>query len=392
MTTSPKTGEKVDMSLNFSQSDLKMIVSGAPEDMTYDFTAPEMAVGIASLKVDGEDVPVTMDFTMRGNKGVSRMTTGAIRNVASDFSADSIDFNVAGSDPKSSGKFSTSGRLEALSGKSTIALPKGVDMQNMSAALKAGTVMQADFGYGNGNYVMDFGDGTQTMSASSKAAGGNLQFSLSSNGLSYGGDSGAASVSMSGGSIPFPIDFSLAQSAFKIALPVEKGDTAQPFSMVMKLVDLSVSDTIWGIFDPTAQLPHDPATLILDVTGKAKLLVDIMDPANAASPDMPGELEAVTLNELKLSAAGALLTGTGDVTVDNSAGVPKPVGTVDLALTGANALIDKLVAMGLVPQDQAMGARMMMGLFAVPTGDDALASKIEFKEDGGIYANGQRLQ
>ena len=80
------------------------------------------------------------------------------------------------------------------------------------------------------------------------------------------------------------------------------------------------------------------------------------------------------------------------MTFDNSSGTPKPLGAVDMQLVGGNALIDKLVGMGLVPEDQAMGARMMMGLFAVPTGEDQLTSKIEFKEDGGVYANGQRIQ
>ena len=112
----------------------------------------------------------------------------------------------------------------------------------------------------------------------------------------------------------------------------------------------------------------------------------------AESPAMPGELEQLSLNELKLSAVGAELTGTGAATFDNSAGTPKPVGAIDLKLVGANALIDKLVAMGLIPEDQAMGARMMMGMFGQAAGEDTLTSKIEFKEDGGIYANGQRIQ
>ena len=136
------------------------------------------------------------------------------------------------------------------------------------------------------------------------------------------------------------------------------------------------------------------ATLIVDLSGAAKLLVNILDPKEAENigDQPPGELDALDINELKLSAVGAELTGNGALTFDNSAGVPKPLGAVDLQLTGANALIDKLVAMGFVPEDQAMGARMMMGLFAVPTGEDALSSKIEFKEDGGVYANGQRVQ
>lgn len=74
-------------------------------------------------------------------------------------------------------------------------------------------------------------------------------------------------------------------------------------------------------------------------------------------------------------------------------GVPQPVGGIDLTLVGGNALIDKLVAVGLVPEQQAMGARMMLGLLAVP-GDtpDTLNSKIEINEMGHILANGQRIQ
>ena len=72
---------------------------------------------------------------------------------------------------------------------------------------------------------------------------------------------------------------------------------------------------------------------------------------------------------------------------------PALVGALDLSLVGGVALLDKLVAMGLVPQDQAMGARMMMGLFTVPgEGEDSLTSRIEFTEEGGILANGQQIK
>jgi len=36
--------------------------------------------------------------------------------------------------------------------------------------------------------------------------------------------------------------------------------------------------------------------------------------------------------------------------------------------------------------------RMMMGMFATPTGDDELTSKIEVNDEGHLIANGQRLQ
>jgi hypothetical protein len=111
----------------------------------------------------------------------------------------------------------------------------------------------------------------------------------------------------------------------------------------------------------------------------------------------PGELNALDITELTVRFAGAALTGAGAFTFDNSDlttfdGVPAPTGKIDLTLSGGNGLLDKLVAMGLIPQDQAMGARMMMAMFAKPgEGQDVLNSTLEFR-DKGFFANGQRLK
>ncbi len=48
--------------------------------------------------------------------------------------------------------------------------------------------------------------------------------------------------------------------------------------------------------------------------------------------------------------------------------------------------------MGLLPEQEAMGFRMMMSMFTVATGDDTMTSKIEINEQGHILANGQRIQ
>jgi PPE-repeat protein len=123
-----------------------------------------------------------------------------------------------------------------------------------------------------------------------------------------------------------------------------------------------------------------------------------MDPeAMAKAGEVPGELNSLDINNLLVKIVGAQLSGNGGFTFDNTDmvtfnGMPKPTGAVNLNLSGANALIDKLVNMGLLPQEQAMGARMMMGLFTVPQGDDVLSSKIEINEQGHILANGQRIQ
>ena len=63
-------------------------------------------------------------------------------------------------------------------------------------------------------------------------------------------------------------------------------------------------------------------------------------------------------DDAEVSTVIAELTAQGNFTFDNSdlttfAGIPAPTGKIDVKATGVNALLDTLVAMGLVPQDQA---------------------------------------
>ena len=138
-------------------------------------------------------------------------------------------------------------------------------------------------------------------------------------------------------------------------------------------------------------------------TDEGELAFDMMDPEQMAAVEsgqmgMPGEVESLTINDIEVTAAGASLTGKGGFDFDMqsmmmSGGMMGSEGSIDLRLAGANGLMDKLVSMGLLPEDQVMGARMMLSMFAVPgDGEDVLNSKIEVKKDGQIMANGQRLK
>ena len=132
----------------------------------------------------------------------------------------------------------------------------------------------------------------------------------------------------------------------------------------------------------------------VDLDGDVVLEEDIFDPKVAEEMmGPPGQLNALNLKEVKLSLGGAELTGDGAFAFNNESVMPVPSGVVNLMLTGGNGLLDTLVNMGLLPEEQAMGARMMMGLFARPgDGEDTLVSTIEVKEDGSVLANGQRIK
>jgi hypothetical protein len=165
---------------------------------------------------------------------------------------------------------------------------------------------------------------------------------------------------------------------------------------------LAISDTIWSIFDPADQLPRTPINLVIDLTGIAEVMFDLFDSTQAEAFSMTenslGNVKSLAIKQVELDAVGAHLSGEGNFRFDNSdlttfEGFPRPEGNIDFTLVGANSLIEKLVSAGLLPKNQAMGARMMLGLITVPgNGEDTLKSQIVVTSKGHIVANGQRLR
>jgi hypothetical protein len=223
---------------------------------------------------------------------------------------------------------------------------------------------------------------------------------MSDTALQYDSDVTDLSVSLNGAGMPFPIEVSLARYGVGLVVPLAQTDAPADVGLRLNLTDLALNDEIWSLIDPDGAVPHDPATLIVDLDGKATPAISFADLGADDSTALdagPGELNALTLNNLTLKLGGAELTGVGDFTFDNTDldtfdGMPRPQGALTFNLTGANALIDSLVQMGVVAQDQAMMGRMMMGMFATVSGDDALTSKIEIDDHGQVTANGQRIR
>ena len=388
----PEGGEPVDVNGTITHSGLSIIASGSAADTAYEYNAPALAMTMSVGDGQGK-TPVNFTATMNGSNGSYHVVTDGGKHGESSLNAQAVTYSVTGTDPESSASFSFDGSVEGLSGTGEFNMPDGVKMENLAAALQAGVRMAGTYGYtsGTGKSVIE---GPQGGSFDFTGGAGTLRFALSSDGLAYGGDSGPMTMSMQMSEFPVPVDVKMAESAFDLKMPVARSDDAQPFGLLIKMVGLEVSEMLWGMLDPTQQLPRDPATLIVDVSGDGKLDIDIFDPVQAETiaDQPPGQLNSLTINEVRVSAVGAELTGTGAATFNNAGLMPVPNGAVDLRLVGANALMQKLVAMGLLPEDQMMGAMMMLGLFAVPDGEDTLKSKIEFKEDGSIYANGQQIQ
>jgi len=395
--------EDLDMQIDYVTTDFEMVASGDPANLTYAYTAGELSMVLKELVVEGETIDIgTASITMAGLSGESNIRNGNLRMIDQNVAAGPVRYEMDFADPEGEGRLVVNGGFDTMNFAGGGSFPDGMDPNNMASMLKAGFGFDGGFEHTGGNFKLNFQEDGETVQIDTSSQDGAARVAMDENQLLYDVSTNNANILMAGGEIPFPIEVAMAQSAFKLMMPISKGDAEQDFAFGLTLGDFTMSDLLWGLFDPAGQLPRDPATIAMDLSGKGKLGFDIMDPEQMDAVDsgemMPGELNALTLNTLTVRAAGAELTGTGDFTFDNSDletydGMPAPDGAVDLKLTGGNGLLDTLVAMGLLPEEQAMGARMMMGLFAVPgEGDDTLTSKIEVKSDGQVLANGQRLK
>jgi hypothetical protein len=387
--------------LSFTQPGLVVTASGTPEATDYAFSAPSMEIALTS--VDGK--PAAEQGIAAASATISNLTghyllAGAegAKTIESHFAADSLALAVKAKNADSGEDVSVTASVLAPVMKMTGNLT-GLESTELSDALKAGFATDMSLDYGAVSYDVSVVDGRGPTSITGSSEGGSLQVAMDAARLLLATQGRGVKLAMSGPDIPLPqLSLSYAESGFTFLMPVAKSDTPQDFAFLTKFVDLSVSDDLWGMIDPTGQLPHDPATLVIDTEGKATLTTDIMNEAEMAAlgDGAPGELNALDITEVHARIAGAELTGSGGFTFDNSdtetyGGMPAPTGKLDLRLTGGNTLMDKLVTMGLLTQDDVMGARMMLSMFANQAGEDELTSTLEFK-DKHFFANGQQLQ
>ena len=397
--------QDVEIGIDYSQTGLSMVVSGKPGDMTYNFSAADLTLALASLVVD--QIPMPSDaanafVSFNNMSGSATMNVAGMRFHTGKMTASDVSFEFAAKDTDGGGMFKASGKTNDVDFSSAVKMPLNVRNSDVQAMLKSGFEFESTFGYGISEFaVMGSGDGAD-FSANGSLDSGAFQITVDQSKLAYDVHSNGLAVSAATSDLPFPLSFELAKYGLRLGIPMANSTSLQDFALGLTLQDLSMADHLWSMIDPAGNLPHDPATVAVDLSGKTRVLVDFLSPdieetmQNLDHP--PAEVHALTIKEFLVSALGARLSGIGDFTFDNDDlatfdGLPAPTGSVSLDLVGANGLLDKLIAMGIISDNDAMGGRMMIGMLAVPgDGDDTLKSTLEITAEGHILANGQRIK
>ncbi len=390
----------VSSTVTVDQSGLVITASGDPAAINYDIKGDSLAFKVSELLVDNQPEAMDLAVTMTKLAGAYTIAAADVSVVNSTFSAQSIAFQASGDEAEGGGKFDVKGQMNNMAGASTGALPKALTSGDMAAMLAQGLSTDASFTYDSGNFTFATTDGEgKTTNLESASQGGNLNMSLDSQRIAYGGGGKGVALKLTGTAIPFPeVTAAYDVAEFNLLMPIAKSDEPKDFALKTKLQGLTVSDLLWNMIDPGVTLPRDPATLDIALKGKAKPLVDLMSVDQTSMDSSPFELTALDIDALQLTVGGAEFLGNGTLAFDTSkppvlGGVtPMPTGKLNLSLTGANTLLGKLQALGLVDQQVTMTFGMMAGMLAKPgPTPDSFIAEVEFQEDGKITSNGNPL-
>ena len=403
--------EALILTLETNGAALEQIASGEPGDVIHSVVYRDVVQDMRltfPASVGGTDIGVNVRAA--SGEGTYRVTEGDLVSMSTGYAYDAVDIMTIveemvespdGDDPIMT-RNETVQHMTGLKLDFEAALPKGVlSIMNLSQGLRDGfrlglrSTVESSRAK-EAHYV----DGVQVETLTVESGAQDVEMRLDRAGLAINGDIKELASALTGQLMPVTTAIGIAEVEARFSMPVNRTDGPGEMIVALSLDGLELDDGSWSMLDPGGALPRDPAALGFDATFAVEVLVDLLDidARQSVADAQVFLLQGLDLRNLLLKVAGARLTGDADVAFDNDDletydGLPAPEGMVNLVLEGGNALLDRLVDARLLPEDQAGGVRMMMGLFAVKgEGEDTLTSTIEMKPGGVIEANGQRVR
>ena len=391
------------LTLAVTQTGYDGSASGSAGDVTFAQSSEGLKIEVKDIDFPEEDIDFSMVAQTDGYSVTSHVVTGDLVTTTTEMTNGAVDVAYVLNEPDG-GVVSNTGQFGANELKFETALPAGgSDVLNLSTALAAGAFLRgsADSVGGTSETITTIGN--EIFSEQSQTSGRTVsRFSIDADGLDLFAESEGVDFNMLIPELfPFPISGSMSGAVGGYQFPLMPSEDPQDVAMRLDLRDLTISDEIWGLFDPVGDLPRDPVSLNVDVAGTVISDIDLLNfetlESQFLSVSPPISAESITINEISMAAIGASILATGSFTLDNADtatfdGFPRPEGSAILNVSGANGLIDRLVALGVIGQDEAGMARLGMGFIARATGDDAFETRVDVNAEGHVNVNGQRMR
>lgn len=395
----------VTMSLAYRLTANNSVATGDPSDFVLTYSADSMSLELTDYF--GPVLPITAvdgSYKVTGISGTSRFVSGDMLAFTQESHSSSAAFDGGFTNAETQTTYHQSGVWKELEqALSSTAPTSGITLTDLPAQFRNGLSLQYASTIGSTLGKSRTTKDGQVIGYENATAGTTTaSVSLSQNGVSVDATINDYAFNTLIEELPFPLKGALRSLSAAMAIPMLSAPQEQGVAYALSFNDLTLNEEIWAQFDPDGKLPCDPASLKIDLSGTAKLFVDLLDikaMRKVIDENIKfGEINTVTINNLDISALGGSLTSRGAFTFDNDDtetfdGFPAPTGTATINISGLNAILDQLVDIGLLESDAAFSARMALGLFTVVgEAEDTLVSEIEISPDGQISANGVRLK
>ncbi len=388
----PETGEHV---INIANSGLTITLDG----ITSGQSAPVLNFSVMANSLNftsGNPAdPIIKALNIGFNdlsQTVSLTTATMLLSGVTGISSLNMDYDIdAGRD----GQMASTGQMADL--RMAFQIIADDDEKNFLAYLSGATTAFFELSSGPSSATAKMVDARNRIAYTGTSAGISIEARAENGYLNILEEAGATSYSFSefnvdGMPLP-PFDLSLDQFRLNLSMPTVNHGSFETANAEIALRNIVVSESIYSMFDPAQNITRSPLNVVANLSANVQPNIDWSNPEASMSgnPADIGQVQDITINEVLITAGGAEITAEGGATIDNSMGFPFPTGKVTISASGVQALVNGLVAMGLIPQDQAGMAMGMMMAFARPGANaDEFISDIEFSPQG-ITANGVPL-
>jgi len=384
--------------------ELELKVSGKPKKILYEMTASSAGFALVELLDNGvpsTDFTATMELVLVDIKSVIKSTSGEMNEIKSMLSASGASIKGVVNLLSIPLELSFQYVMDQLKSSSVSNEPEVPIDEDFELALEKGFSSTSNLGFDKSELVLNANAPGGPLSLSFSSGPASLINAISEAGLIIQSDNQKTALNFKVPSNGWDFELDLQEFGAAVNIPILVKTGEQEFGMSIKLSGLNLSDTVWNFFDTDNIMLNHPATLEFDIEGSTVLVEGLTSEAIIGNQNLNpleiGQILSFKLNDFLLDAFGITVEANGDFEFDNEDfqtfdGIPRPMGKGSLKIQGANAFIERLEGMQLVPSETIMGARMMLALLMRAVDDDTLISEFEIDEKGKVYANGQRLR
>lgn len=379
-------GETVEAVLALGDRPLSATASGDAAAPVWRLAANRASLTLVSLIRDGDPVPVDARIDLAGLAG-TLSGIGAGGPLAADLRTDRLASDIAATDP------ATGDTIRSTATQSDTSLRASL---TEDATDPAAWLLRATITGGPSEAVSLRSGPAGSIESDSRQDSATLDLTMTGARTDYDAQVTGLATTLSGSLLPRgPFGLAMSSARLALSLPTAPAAGMQTATAALDLGGVMPDDRLWALFDPLGVLPRDPAMAML--RAEADLASPEPDATAPGGADLPGLLpRALRIPEIALDLGTASIRGDGAFDIPaGPMGIPdmaQTVGALDLRAAGLNGLLQRAMTTGALSMEQAMGAQMMMGMFATQGDGDSFTTRIELLPGGGFAINGTRLR